>query len=45
MFQGINTGIVTATETRSPANTTPSSIETFVKEVFVPAYRGKAVSA
>ena len=45
MFQGINNGIVTATETRSPANTTPSSIETFVKEVFVPAYRGKAVSA
>ena len=45
MFQGINNGIVTATETRSPANTTPSSIETFVKEVFAPAYRGKAVSA
>jgi uncharacterized protein YbjT (DUF2867 family) len=45
MFQGINNGIVTATETRSPANTTPTSIETFVKDVFAPAYRGKAVSA
>jgi len=45
MFQGINNGIVTATETRSPANTTPTSIEAFVKEVFAPAYRGKAVGA
>jgi uncharacterized protein YbjT (DUF2867 family) len=45
MFQGINNGIVTATEPRSAANTTPTSIETFVKEVFAPAYRGKAVSA
>jgi uncharacterized protein YbjT (DUF2867 family) len=45
MFQGINNGIVTATETRSPANTTPGSIEAFVKEVFAPAYRGKAVGA
>jgi uncharacterized protein YbjT (DUF2867 family) len=45
MFQGINNGIVTAMEPRSPANTTPTSIETFVKEVFVPAYRGKSVSA
>jgi uncharacterized protein YbjT (DUF2867 family) len=45
MFQGINNGIVTATETRAPANTTPTSIETFVKEVFAPAYRGKAVGA
>ncbi len=45
MFQGINNGIVTATEPRSAANTTPTSIETFVKEVFAPAYRGKAVGA
>jgi uncharacterized protein YbjT (DUF2867 family) len=45
MFQGINNGIVAATEPRSPANTTPTTIETFVKEVFVPAYRGKSVSA
>jgi uncharacterized protein YbjT (DUF2867 family) len=45
MFQGINNGIVTATEPRSAANTTPTTIETFVKEVFAPAYRGKSVSA
>jgi uncharacterized protein YbjT (DUF2867 family) len=45
MFQGINNGIVTATEPRSAANTTPTSIETFVKEVFAPAYRGKAAGA
>ena len=45
MFQGINTGIVTATEPRSAANTTPTSIETFVKEVFAPAYQRKAVGA
>jgi uncharacterized protein YbjT (DUF2867 family) len=45
LFQGTNNGIVTTTETRSPANTTPTSIETFVKEVFAPVYRGKAASA
>jgi len=45
MFRGINDGIVTPTEPRSAANTTPTSIEAFVKEVFLPAYRGKAVTA
>jgi uncharacterized protein YbjT (DUF2867 family) len=45
MFQGINDGIVVATEPRSAANTTPTSIETFVKDVFVPAYQGVGVSA
>jgi uncharacterized protein YbjT (DUF2867 family) len=45
MFQGINNGIVTAMEPRSAADTTPTSIETFVKEVFAPAYRGKGVGA
>ena len=45
MFQGINTGIVAATEPRSAANTTPTTIERFVKDVFVPAYQGKAVGA
>lgn len=45
MFQGINGGIVAALEPRSAANTTPTSIETFSKEVFAPAYMGKAVSA
>jgi uncharacterized protein YbjT (DUF2867 family) len=45
LFQAINNGIVTATEPRSAANTTPTTIETFVKEVFAPAYRGKAAGA
>jgi uncharacterized protein YbjT (DUF2867 family) len=45
MFQGINNGIVAAMEPRSAANTTPTSIEAFVKEVFVPAYRGKGAGA
>jgi hypothetical protein len=41
----MNEGIVVATEPRSPENTTPTSIETFVKEVFLPAYQGQAVGA
>jgi uncharacterized protein YbjT (DUF2867 family) len=45
MFQGINSGLVVATEPRKPENSTPTSIDTFVKEVFVPAYQGIAVSA
>jgi uncharacterized protein YbjT (DUF2867 family) len=45
MFQGMNNGIAAASEPRSAENTTPTSIETFVKEVFVPAYNGKAVGA
>ena len=45
MFQGFNNGIVTGLEPRSAANTTPTSIETFVREVFTPAYQGIAVGA
>ncbi|HYA64222.1 MAG TPA: NAD(P)H-binding protein [Candidatus Sulfotelmatobacter sp.] len=45
MFQGFNNGIVTAAEPRSEKNTTPTSFETFVKDVFVPAYQGMAVGA
>jgi uncharacterized protein YbjT (DUF2867 family) len=45
MFQGINGGIVAATEPRSAENTTPTTFETFVREVFVPAYQGMAVGA
>ncbi len=45
MFQGINDGIVAATEPRRAENTTPTSFETFVKDVFVPAYQGRAVGA
>jgi uncharacterized protein YbjT (DUF2867 family) len=45
MYQGINDGIVAATEPRTAENTTPTTFETFVKEVFVPAYQGTAVGA
>jgi len=45
MFRGINDGIVVAAEARSAKNTTPTSIETFVRDVFVPAYQGMAAGA
>lgn len=45
MFQGINEGVVAATEPRTTENTTPTSFETFVRDVFVPAYQVRAVGA
>jgi hypothetical protein len=45
MFRGFNEGMAVGQEPRSAANTTPTTIETFVKEVFVPAYQGMAVGA
>jgi len=45
MFRGFNEGIVVPTEPRSAKNATPTSIESFVKEKFVPAYQGMAVGA
>jgi uncharacterized protein YbjT (DUF2867 family) len=45
MFQGFNDELVVATEPRSAENTTPTSIETFIKDVFAPAYQGAAVGA
>ena len=45
MFRGFNDGIVVNLEPRSEPNTTPTSIETFVREVFAPAYQGRAVGA
>jgi uncharacterized protein YbjT (DUF2867 family) len=45
MFKAFNDGIVVGTEPRSDKNTTPTSIETFVRDVFVPAYLGTAVGA
>ena len=38
-------GHMKALEQRSARNTTPTSIETFVKDTFLPAYQGKAASA
>jgi uncharacterized protein YbjT (DUF2867 family) len=45
MFQAINAGVVAAREPRSPENTTPTSFEQFVQDVFVPAYNAKAPAA
>ncbi len=42
MFNAINTGVLAAQELRSPENTTPTSFEQFVQDVFAPAYHGKA---
>jgi len=42
MFKAINEGVISAQEPRSPENSTPTSFEKFVQDVFVPAYHGKA---
>jgi uncharacterized protein YbjT (DUF2867 family) len=38
MFKAINAGVLAAQEPRSPENTTPTSFEQFVQDVFAPAY-------
>jgi len=40
MAGGLNSGHMKMLEPRSPATTTPTALETFVAEVFLPAYRG-----
>jgi uncharacterized protein YbjT (DUF2867 family) len=45
MFKAINTGVLAAQEPRSRENTTPTSFEKFVQDVFAPAYHGKATTA
>lgn len=45
MYKAVNESIVAAQEPRSPENTTRTSFETFVPDVFVPAYHGKAATA
>jgi uncharacterized protein YbjT (DUF2867 family) len=40
MFKAINTGVLAAQELRSPENSTPTSFEKFVQDVFAPAYHG-----
>src|ERR1700689_1675259 len=45
MFQAFNTGVVAAQAPRSPENTTPTSFEIFVRDVFAPAYQAKASAA
>jgi hypothetical protein len=45
MVDALNSGYMKMLEPRSPANSTPTTLETFVAEVFVPAYKGKAARA
>ena len=45
MFRAMNAGVLAAQELRSVQNSTPTSIEKFVQDVFVPAYQGKAATA
>jgi hypothetical protein len=45
MADALNSGHMKMLEPRSPANTTPTTLETFVAEVFLPAHRGRASGA
>jgi hypothetical protein len=45
MYKAINAGVLIPQEPRSPENTTPTSFEQFVQDVFAPAYRGVAATA
>jgi uncharacterized protein YbjT (DUF2867 family) len=45
MADGLNRGHLRALETRSAANSTPTTIEKFVHEEFVPAFKGLAAGA
>jgi uncharacterized protein YbjT (DUF2867 family) len=45
MFEAINAGLLAAQELRSPENSTPTSFEKFVQDVFAPAYHAKAPAA
>jgi uncharacterized protein YbjT (DUF2867 family) len=45
MSDSINRGYIVPLEKRSPKNTTPTTLDQFVAEVFVPAFGGRAASA
>jgi uncharacterized protein YbjT (DUF2867 family) len=45
MADALNSGHMAALEKRSPKNTTRTSFETFVKEVFIPQFKGKSTAA
>jgi uncharacterized protein YbjT (DUF2867 family) len=45
MSAALNSGYMAALEKRTAQNTTPTSIEQFVKETFLPLYEGRAASA
>jgi uncharacterized protein YbjT (DUF2867 family) len=45
MFEAINAGLLAAQELRSTENSTPTSFEKFVQDVFAPTYQGNAATA
>jgi uncharacterized protein YbjT (DUF2867 family) len=45
MTDALDSGHMKMLEPRSPRTTTPTTLETFVAEIFVPAYRGKSAGA
>jgi uncharacterized protein YbjT (DUF2867 family) len=45
MWKSMNSGVLKFHEPRNVTNTTPTSIETFVKEIFAPAYLSLAAKA
>lgn len=45
MWKGANAGLIVPLEKRSAKNTTPTTIESFVTEVFAPAYNAQATTA
>ncbi len=45
MYKAINAGVPVPQDPRSPENTTPTSFENFIRDVFAPAYQGKARTA
>ncbi len=45
LFKAENGGLCDPQEPRSAENTTPTTLETFVEEEFVPAYRGQSATA
>jgi uncharacterized protein YbjT (DUF2867 family) len=45
LYKAINTGALAAQEPRSRENSTPTSFEDFVQDIFAPAYHGKAPTA
>jgi hypothetical protein len=45
MYKAINAGVLVPLEPRLPENTTPTSLENFVQDVFAAAYHGTAASA
>jgi uncharacterized protein YbjT (DUF2867 family) len=45
MYKAINAGVLVPLEPRSPENSTPTSIEQFVQDVFAAAYHRKAPAA